>query len=51
MVEFNREADPVGCAAEVRAGSALICAGVEQLEPRGGTGEYIVDRHTDSCSE
>lgn len=47
--EFVGEADAVGCAAEVRSGSALICSRLDKLQPTGTAGDQIVDQLLARC--
>lgn len=47
--EFVGEADSVGCAAEVRSGSALICARLDKLQSRGEAGDQVVDQLLARC--
>ena len=47
--EFVGEADSVGCAAEVRSGSPLICSRLNRLEPAGEAGDLVLDQLLARC--
>jgi hypothetical protein len=47
--EFVGEADSVGCAAEVRSGSPLICSRLNRLQPAGEAGDLVLDQLLARC--
>lgn len=51
MIEQVRDAQGVGCADEFQAGSVLLCARIDRLEPGGEAAEQAVAYLASSCGD